>query len=264
MRALATDLAHLLWSVPLYAVLALAWLGLCAYRSRAPGSRLRRWRHGIAALGIVAYCAFIPATANRLRAQIEQQWPVPPLAAVRAAGGTGGPQMLVLAAGWFRKTEGGYAVVLGERSWERTVSAIELHRQVGGTLIFSGAPLPDGSDSVAQHMARAAQRMGVPADHIRTETRSLNTHENMLYSAQQFGLRNRGAVVLITSAVHMPRAVAAAHSVGLQVLPYPCDFRADNDLSWQHFLPSNESPIALEEVLHELLGLAIYRMRGWA
>jgi len=261
MRSVLTDLVHLLLAMPLYVLLGLAWAGVRAYRARE--GRLHRWRHALAVLFVGVYLVSIPATANALLARLEAWWPVPTDAQIKALPGADGPRMLVLTAGWFRKTEAGYTVVMGAPSWERTETTVGLFQRFGGRLMFTGAPLPDGSDSVAQHMASAARRLGVPAERIGVEAGSVNTHENMLFSERQFGLRAQGRVLLLTSAIHMPRSVAAARGVGLDVLPYPCDFRADTALKWQHFVPSNEAPGALEEVLHEWLGLAMYSLRGW-
>jgi uncharacterized SAM-binding protein YcdF (DUF218 family) len=261
MRSVLTDLVHLLLAMPLYVLLGLGWATWRAYRVKA--GRWHRWRHALVPLWALVYLVSIPATANTLLAQLEARWPVPTDAQLKALPGADGPRMLVLTAGWFRKTDTGYTVVMGAPSWERTEKAVELHQRFGGRLMFTGAPLPDGSDSVAQHMASAAQRLGVPASAIGVETRSINTHENLLLSERQFGLRAQGRVLLLTSAIHLPRSVAAARGVGLDVLPYPCDFRADTAPKWQHFVPSNEAPGALEEVLHEWLGLAMYSLRGW-
>jgi uncharacterized SAM-binding protein YcdF (DUF218 family) len=264
MRALATDLAHLLWSVPLYAQVGLVWLAVVAWRSRPVDAGLARWRRVLVLACIVLYAASIPATANALRAHLEGHWEVPSPEDVAGAGGADAPTLLVLAAGWIRQGPQGPTAVLGERSWERLACAVELQRASGAMVIFTGAPVPDGSDSVAGRMARMAQRMGVPEQRIGVEARALNTQENLVFSERQFGLRKRGRVVLVTSAVHMPRAVAVAHRIGLDVLPYPCDFRAESHLSWRHFVPSNTAVQSLEEVLHEIAGLLVYRLRGWA
>ncbi len=71
-------------------------------------------------------------------------------------------------------------------------------------------------------------------------------------------------MLLVTSALHMPRAVAVAHKLGLEVLPYPCDFRAEAPGKWQLWVPSNEGAAALEGALHEVLGLWAYRWSGRA
>lgn len=255
MRALPTELAHLFFSIPLYLVLCLASIAIRGYRNARP------WRHGAALLCLGAYVLTIPATSNALVARIEAQWPVPAFEALEKTFERREPQILALTAGWYRDTESGQVPMLGERGWERLLAAVELHRRVGGTLIFSGAPMPDGSGSVAESMAQAAVQMGVPAQRVRTETRSLNTRENLLYTERELRLRALAPVVLVTSALHMSRAVAAARSVDLEVLAYPCGFRATRGFNWKSFVPSNDAARAFEDAMHELLGLAAHVAR---
>ena len=143
--------------------------------------------------------------------------------------------------------------------------SVELWRRAGGTLLFSGAPTPDFTDSMAHEMARTAVALGVPRAAILVEPRSANTYENLLFSRKI--LREKGmlsgTVVLVVSAFQMPRAVAVARKLDLPVQPYPCDFRSNPQTRWQDWIPSNDGAGDFEAVLHELLGLAGYRWRGW-
>ena len=260
MRSVLTEFVHLLFSLPAYLCLLLAMLTLVSFRSR-PAQR-RRWAWLVAL--VLAYGVSIPATSNTLVAWVEQQHPVPNAAQLKsAARGDGGRLILVLSGGWFRVLDDGhYEVMLATQDWQRIRAAVGLWRQAGGSLVFTGAPVPDGSDSVAQRMALAAQQMGVPASDIRVETRSRNTYENLQFSQQQFGLHDNSPLVLVTSALHMMRSVEVAQRLGIAVLPYPCDFRADQHTGWRHWLPSNDAASALEEVLHELVGILAYKLRG--
>lgn len=260
MRSLSTELIHLLLQWPFWVVLVLAWAASRTWRRKTAWAP----RLGLTLLTLAAYGVSVPASANALLAWIESRVTVPTPADVLAHGAGGAPPVLVLSAGWFRSTPQGHAVVMGAASWERTAAAVALWHQVGGQLLFIGAPLPDGSDSVASHMARTAREWGVAAKNVAVETRSTTTQENIAFSAQSFGLFPGTPVVLVTSALHMPRALAAARAAGWAVLPYPCDFRADTAVKWQHFLPANEGPGAFEELAHEALGWFLYRLRGWA
>lgn len=260
MRSLSTELIHLLLQWPFWVILALASAALRSwFRMAEWGSRL-----GLTILTVAAYGVSAPASANALLVWIESRETVPDPAVVNSHGVGGAPRILVLSAGWFRTTPHGHVVVMGAASWERTAAAVALWHQVGGQLLFTGAPLPDGSDSVASHMARAARDWGVPAVNVRVEARSTTTQENIAFSAQAFGLNPGTPVVLVTSALNMPRALLAARAAGWNVLPYPCDFRADTAMKWQHFLPANEGPGAFEDLAHEALGWILYRLRGWA
>ena len=260
MRSLLTELIHLALQWPLWAVLGLL---AGAWRLRA----VPRWPRRLIAAALLIHMVSMPATSQWLLAGIEARHPPrtpQDLLASLPSPSSDGPVLLVLSAGWIRHAETGPVIVMGAASWERTAAAVALWRETGGRLIFSGAPLPDGTDSVADRMAAAARGMGVPAERIGIERRSLNTHENLRLSVDGFGLAGRRDVVLVTSALHMGRAVAAAHGVGLAVQPYPCDHTTDRTRHWRHWLPDNDGPGDLEQGLHEWLGLLRYHWKGWA
>lgn len=258
MRATLTELFHVFLSVPLWAFAALVAFAVACRRS-VPGTRAHRWRWGAAALAAVYYVACTPLVSSALERWLETRYPVP---ALRESDGGAGNTIVVLTAGWLRYTAEGHEQKMGEAGWERATAGIALWRRIGGRLLFTGAPTPDGRDSSAGAMARLARALGVPGEAILVEPEARNTYENLLYSKRMLG-EAKGRVWLVTSALHMPRSVMAARGVGLEVTPYPCDFRADERQSWASFLPSNVAPLALERALHELSGMVAYRLKGW-
>ncbi len=67
-------------------------------------------------------------------------------------------------------------------------------------------------------------------------------------------------MVLITSALHMPRAMACFAKVGLQPVPYPVDFRSSGTAI---FSPGSATTYSnLDFAIHEWIGLIWYRMSG--
>ena len=71
--------------------------------------------------------------------------------------------------------------------------------------------------------------------------------------------------LLVTSAVHMPRAAAVFRSAGVEIVPSPTDFNAvDTEqpelLSW---IPDAASLAATTIAIKERLGTLSYRLRGW-
>ena len=71
-------------------------------------------------------------------------------------------------------------------------------------------------------------------------------------------------VLLVTSAFHMPRAVAVFERQGLRVTPYPVDLRVDaaRVFTVRDLLPSARALLDAETALREWLGRAVYRV-GW-
>jgi uncharacterized SAM-binding protein YcdF (DUF218 family) len=259
MRADLTELFHALVQLPFWVFLVLAATAVRAWRS-PKGTRRHRWRLAWIAAALAFYALSIPLSHVTLERWLEHRYPVP---AVREADRSDENVILVLTAGWLRRTEDGHDLKIGEAGWERTAAAVALWRRIGGRLVFTGAPTPDRRDSAAAAMARLARGLGVPEANVLVEPASLNTHENMLFSRRMLGESPR-RLWLVTSALHMPRSVLAAKAVGFEVVPYPCDFRADEGFDWSMLLPGSMSQPAFERALHELVGMAAYRLRGWS
>lgn len=79
---------------------------------------------------------------------------------------------------------------------------------------------------------------GFPAEKILSEAVSRNTRENAVESGKIISARRLQKIVLVTSAFHMPRAVACFRKAGIEVIPYPVDYRAAERSSFpESFFP---------------------------
>jgi len=71
-------------------------------------------------------------------------------------------------------------------------------------------------------------------------------------------------IAIVTSAFHLPRAMACFRSAGLEPLPYPVDYMNGSKsaimTTLSHNMMDNEE--RLDFALHEYLGLAYYRLTG--
>jgi uncharacterized SAM-binding protein YcdF (DUF218 family) len=99
----------------------------------------------------------------------------------------------------------------GEKSLQRVVAAVKLHRALHiPVLISGGAGDPDQSQlSDADSMARAALGLGVLEQDIVIENKSRNTLES---ARAVRGLLKRNRIILVTSVFHMKRSVALLRS----------------------------------------------------
>ena len=115
-------------------------------------------------------------------------------------------------------------------------------------------------------MSGLLEEWGIPAAAIEVEEASINTRENALFSYRLLSARGIRKIVLVTSAMHMPRAAGAFRKAGFEVIPAPADFRtgwgAPNPVFL--WLPNAGSLEHSQTALHEWLGLWTYRLRGWA
>jgi uncharacterized SAM-binding protein YcdF (DUF218 family) len=102
---------------------------------------------------------------------------------------------------------------------------------------------------------------GIPGDLLWLESSSRNTHENALYGAAILRAHGIAHITLVTDAQSMPRALACFRKLGFDVAAAPSDF-SELDFG-EDLLPGWKAIERNERTLHELLGLAWYRVRGW-
>jgi uncharacterized SAM-binding protein YcdF (DUF218 family) len=106
------------------------------------------------------------------------------------------------------------------------------------------------------------RRAGVADDMIWTEAQSRSTHENAVYGARILRGHGWNRIALVVDGQSMPRAAACFRREGFDVTPAPVELRTWGPLS-EELLPSWKAIRRNEITLHELLGLAWYRLRGW-
>ena len=105
-----------------------------------------------------------------------------------------------------------------------------------------------------------AIEFGVPAEKIWLSPEVQNTHQEAQAVAKELP---GGNILLVTSAFHMPRARAVFEAQGLQVLPFPVDFRVvENETTILDFLPSAGALETTTSAMRELLGRAYYWVRA--
>lgn len=131
-------------------------------------------------------------------------------------------------------------------------------------IVLSGAAL-DGSLSEAQMMAKQLMQKGIPEQALILETDSLTTYQNGVYTGRALKERGIDRVLLVTSALHMPRAVAVFRKQGIAVAAAPSlpqiTVPADPDFSfWQ---PNGRALTASRSIVKEYAGLLVYWIRGW-
>lgn len=253
-RLLIGEPVEWLIAAPIYVFLGLLLACWFAFRA-APDSRLGRWRWLLLAALAWSYLTSTPAIANRVLLGLESRYAPPVLAAAAPTP----RQIVVLSSGDPFDATQPDPWQLDLASLRRTRAAVEFWQQHGGELIFAGTQYPGETRSVAARMAALAVEQGVPrsAVHVTpgaTTFRSLEyLREQQLLGAQFF---------LITSAVHMPRAMAVARAQSLDPIPVPCDYRALAAPGWQAWLPNNSAFPVLSLALHEIVGSWYYRLRG--
>ena len=130
-----------------------------------------------------------------------------------------------------------------------------------------------GESSEAESMATILELMGVPRKDTILESRSLNTHDNAVFTKEILEREKIDKVLLVTSAAHMPRSSAIFRHQNIDVIPAPADFtisdrnlieyRHSSESRILHLIPHAESLDQTTQALKEYIGMFVYRLRGW-
>jgi len=153
---------------------------------------------------------------------------------------------------------------------DRLLTAFRLYRAGKAPVIFcSGGENPltasQGAGPESVRMAELLEEWSIPAAAVRIETGSINTRENALRSFQVLAPLGIRRILLVTSAMHMPRAAATFRKAGFEVIAVPADFRSGygEPSLLTRWIPGTGNLMDTTEALHEWLGVGIYRLWGW-
>ncbi len=156
-------------------------------------------------------------------------------------------------------------VALNDAAERMTVPVALLQQYPHLRMLFTGG---DG-ELFAQGLTEADRAklffdsMGVAPQRVVYESASRTTYENAVLSAAVPGINPAQPWLLLTTASHMPRAMALFRKVGWNVTPYPVDFRTGTHTPWTNY-SLERGARKWHVVLHELTGLLAYRLAGRA
>jgi uncharacterized SAM-binding protein YcdF (DUF218 family) len=215
---------------------AMLWLGLCV----------------LALLGV-------RALPDALLRPLENRYPVP--AAEQMANYAG----VIVLGGSFETPEiftGRGQVPLNSAAERLTLPAAWLRSNPGMELIFTGGEgrlLATGTTEAAM-AEQFFREQGLNMANVHLESSARNTRENALNVAKLLGPRcHTHAWLLVTSAWHMPRAMAEFNATGCRITPYPVDFLTGQSTPLTEYSLA-QSLMRWQIALHEWLGELVY---GW-
>jgi len=229
-------------------VVLLLGLGALLALFRAGSDRRRGLAWLAGAGGLYLLCATGPFS-NLLTGWLEGRHPP-----VNTARGLESVTYIVVLGGGVRFTnEVPAASRLMAPSALRVAEGVRLFRLLGDRplLVMSGGG-PAGRQE-ARFMASLALDLGVPPHKILTETDSRDTHGN---AAGVRALVGDADFLLVTSGIHLPRALRIFAHLGMHPRPAPADLRHATHLPPAAWLPNGEALTNMHGVIHEYLGLA--------
>ncbi|MEX0450078.1 YdcF family protein [Spiribacter sp. 221] len=203
----------------------------------------------------------MPATSERLRAGLESQYDYLAVEQVPE-----GDAIVVLGGAFSRDAAWPYPSAGG--SVDRYWHGARLYRAGRAPkIILSGGRHPDRPDDLSEAEAGAQflGDMGVPGEALLLDNRSRTTHDHIRYLKPLLAEAGIDRLLLVTSATHMRRAEAVFHYAGLEVTPVATAFSVPSDpvITLRRYLPSVGGLSGSTRVVHEWLGYAFYRVRGW-
>jgi len=208
-----------------------AWLLACAGLMLL--LRLRRTACATAGLAIAWSLAWsIPRASDWLRGGLESRYPVVAAAALPKAdaivvlggghyGWVGRPDIRIEALESSR-------IAAGARAWFDGRAPV--------VILSGGGGGRDGTE--ARTMAAAIAKLDVPASAVLLEERSRSTEDNARYTAALANGRGIRSVLLVTSSLHMPRAMLEFRKAGIDAVPVPVPEKADRSRWRDRWLPS--------------------------
>ncbi len=234
----------------LYLILGLAGLVLSRFSVRAAQVCL-----GAMVLGLYVFSA--PLTASLLANALEFYPPFEP----RALVSKNAEAIVVLADGNHRHAPEYGSSTVSPQTLERVRFAARIHEVTGLPVLASGGASLGDFTSDAQRMTRVLQE-DFDVRLVWREERGNDTIGNARYSAEALGKRGLAVAILVTDAVHMPRAIASFEEVGIKVIAAPTGYssQAIEPLKIRNWVPSAESASYVTAALGELLGLTWYRL----
>ena len=150
---------------------------------------------------------------------------------------------------------------------DRVLHAARLYRAGKAPIVIAtGGNIPwlDGTGPEAPVLSGLLQEWGVPHKAVVIEPDSVNTRENAINTQQILLERGLENVLLVTSALHMPRALATFQAVGVKAVPSPTDYEVvERQTTIIDLLPKAQALAGTTRAIHEYLGYLVYWLRGW-
>jgi uncharacterized SAM-binding protein YcdF (DUF218 family) len=150
---------------------------------------------------------------------------------------------------------------LSQSSLARLIEGIRVHRNLAGSrLLLSGGPVFNRVPE-AQAMAGLAVALGIPDSNLVLEDRSMDT-EGQARAIK--GLVDDQPFVLVTSAAHLPRAMALFRTQGMKPIADGANYmiKRGQEGNPDGFFPGSRGLEKWEILTHECLGIMWGKLTG--
>jgi uncharacterized SAM-binding protein YcdF (DUF218 family) len=224
----------------------------------------RGWGQGCRIAGCLLIALLgSPWVGERLLHSLESEYPLVPVADSPTA------EAIVVLGGFTEPPIPPRLDIDVDEGFDRLLHGLRLWRAgKAPLLVFSGGAIPSLSGSSmteAASLCSLALEYGVNREAMLLEEESRNTYENAVFTAQLLRQQGLNRVLLVTSASHMPRSVAAFRKQGLEIIPSPTDVQVvPRPFTLIQVLPGLRGLECSNTALKEWFGRWTYWLRGWS
>ena len=211
---------------------------------------------------LVLWVSSMPIVADSLYGKLEQDFPPVALADIPVS------ECIVLLGGVVEPVLYPRVDIEMKEAVDRVYKAAQLYRAgKGAVLIVAGGNQPwlPYEQPEAELVQALLVEWGVPAVAIVLDGASRNTRENAVNSRALLAKLGCDTPLLVTSAAHMARSVAAFEKVGVDVFAVSADVRVirNSRVTVFDFLPNAGALLMTTDAVREWLGRRVYEFRGW-
>ncbi|AKG22606.1 YdcF family protein [Calothrix sp. 336/3] len=159
---------------------------------------------------------------------------------------------------------------------DRVIYAAQLYRQQKAPyIILSGGRIDWRGQGAAESadMVEILTSLGIPPEALLQDTQSLNTYQNAVNTRKIMESKGIKRILLVTSALHMPRSLMIFRHQGIDAIAAPTDFLVSEGeiqelgnspkAALLNILPESNNLQKFTNAIKEYIGIVVYRLRGW-
>ena len=213
--------------------------------------RLRRCALAMGLAGLLwLWLWSLPGVSIGFRAMLESEYPPVEFSTLPTC------QAAVVLGGTMSPPDAHHAEPDLDRAADRVRAAAQVyHAGKASLLVLSGGGDPERwFRSEAEAMRTVLREFGVPDAAMLLEGRSRDTRENARFSAELLRERGIDRVLLVTSALHMRRALRHFAYEGIEALPVSTDHEARSVPQWQRWIPDTDALDGSARAIKEWVG----------
>ena len=150
-----------------------------------------------------------------------------------------------------------YVLLLGGNFQERAYEVLRLYEKIENLKIITSGYGGAKTISDAQESKEKLIELGVKEENIITQPLPKDTRQEAIAVKTIVG---NEPLILVTSAIHMPRAMMLFKNEGVNVIAAPTGFLYNKDVSFYHLIGSSSNT---QKAIHEYLGILYTKFQSF-